>query len=212
MSHDQYSHIRQQFCGVNDYCDARGSIYLEIKKWQCGARSITPATLHHAITTCHTFVIFLMKYYCTTPTCISASNGVCGPYCGNSLYPCPGGTCNPMDSCGPAPQECPDVRQCTSSALKIITQRWPAVVVIAISQVVSEFQTCLTDVENDLPLITCMAACGQFESDVLQTVECVVSCVVENGVLSSCVTLLGEVALAAIAASSLEGAILVMYV
>ena len=31
MSRDQYSHMRQQFCGVNDYCDARGSIYPKIK-------------------------------------------------------------------------------------------------------------------------------------------------------------------------------------
>ena len=31
------------------------------KSWRCGARSITPATLRHAITTCHTFVIFLMS-------------------------------------------------------------------------------------------------------------------------------------------------------
>ena len=31
MSRDQYSHMRQQFCGVNDYCDAHGSIYPKIK-------------------------------------------------------------------------------------------------------------------------------------------------------------------------------------
>ena len=30
------------------------------KLWRCGARTITPATLCHAIMTCHTFVIFLM--------------------------------------------------------------------------------------------------------------------------------------------------------
>jgi hypothetical protein len=153
------------------------------------------------------------KYYCTAPTCTPAGNGVCGPYCGNSLYPCPGGSCNPMDSCGPAPQGCiPDDGKCINSALEIITLRWPALVVVAIQSVLSEFQTCLKDVENDLPLITCLAACGQFGSDDLQTVECVVSCVAENGVPSSCVTLLGDVALALIAASSFEGAILVMYV
>ena len=33
------------------------------KLWRCGTRSITPATLRHAITTCHTFVIFLMYLY-----------------------------------------------------------------------------------------------------------------------------------------------------
>ena len=48
-------HIRR--CLRCDYCDARGSIYPKIR---CGARSITPATLHHAITTCHIAVIFLM--------------------------------------------------------------------------------------------------------------------------------------------------------
>ena len=32
------------------------------KLWRCGARSITPATLRHAITTCHSFVIFLMLF------------------------------------------------------------------------------------------------------------------------------------------------------
>ena len=31
MSHDQYSHTRQQFRGMNDYCDTRGSIYPEIR-------------------------------------------------------------------------------------------------------------------------------------------------------------------------------------
>ena len=31
MSRDQYSHMRQQFCGVSDYCDVRGSIYPKIK-------------------------------------------------------------------------------------------------------------------------------------------------------------------------------------
>ncbi|EDR09296.1 uncharacterized protein LACBIDRAFT_325989 [Laccaria bicolor S238N-H82] len=31
MSRDRYLHMRQQICGVNDYCDARGSIYPEIK-------------------------------------------------------------------------------------------------------------------------------------------------------------------------------------
>ena len=31
MSRDQYSHMQQQFCGVNDYCDICGSIYPKIK-------------------------------------------------------------------------------------------------------------------------------------------------------------------------------------
>ena len=31
ISINTYSHMRQQFCGVNDYCDARGSIYPKIK-------------------------------------------------------------------------------------------------------------------------------------------------------------------------------------
>ncbi|KIJ93481.1 hypothetical protein K443DRAFT_35865, partial [Laccaria amethystina LaAM-08-1] len=31
MSRDRWSHMRQQLCGVNDHCDARGSIYPEIK-------------------------------------------------------------------------------------------------------------------------------------------------------------------------------------
>ena len=45
MSRDQYSHMRQQFCGMNNYCDARGSIYLEIKKWQCG---LVWRQIHHS--------------------------------------------------------------------------------------------------------------------------------------------------------------------
>ena len=63
MLHDQYSHMWQQFCGMNNYCDAHGSIYPKINSWWCGARSITPATLCNTITTCHTFVIFLMYSY-----------------------------------------------------------------------------------------------------------------------------------------------------
>ena len=55
------THMWQQFCGMNDYCDVRGSIYLKIKSWWCGTRSIALATLCHTITTCPTFVIFLMK-------------------------------------------------------------------------------------------------------------------------------------------------------
>ncbi|EDR08341.1 uncharacterized protein LACBIDRAFT_327476 [Laccaria bicolor S238N-H82] len=31
MSRDRYLHMRQQICGVNDYCDTRGSIHPEIK-------------------------------------------------------------------------------------------------------------------------------------------------------------------------------------
>ena len=31
MSRDQYSRMRQQFCGMNNFCDARGSIYPKIK-------------------------------------------------------------------------------------------------------------------------------------------------------------------------------------
>ena len=42
MSRDQYSRMWQQLCGVNNFCDARGSIYPKIKiiaVW----RPITPA-------------------------------------------------------------------------------------------------------------------------------------------------------------------------
>ena len=101
------------------------------------------------------------KYYCTAPTCISAGNGVCGPYCGNSLYPCPGGVCNPMDSCGPAPQGCiSDPGKCISSALDLMGLKYPAAIIYSIQSLLSEVQTCLKDVENDNPLFTCLGTCS----------------------------------------------------
>jgi len=48
--------------GVTDYCDARGSIYLEIKIVAGWCHTIIPATVGHAFTSRHTFVIFLMHF------------------------------------------------------------------------------------------------------------------------------------------------------
>ena len=60
MSHDQYSHMRQHSVAWMIIVMHMAQLIRRSKLWRCGARSITPATLCHAITTCHTFVIFLM--------------------------------------------------------------------------------------------------------------------------------------------------------
>ncbi|KIK04165.1 hypothetical protein K443DRAFT_649220 [Laccaria amethystina LaAM-08-1] len=156
------------------------------------------------------------QYSYLAPTCINTGNGFCGPYCGGTLTPC-SGACSAIP-CGPAAQGCiPDIGKCISSDLELITLKWPAAVVAAILGILSEFQTCLKDVQNDTPLFTCLGqTCGQPGSSDLQTVECAVSCVVETGVPNSCLTFLGDATLFGIAATatvtSPEAAIVVMYV
>jgi hypothetical protein len=112
---------------------------------------------------------------------------------------------------GPAARRC-DIGECINFALDVITMDFPAAIVLSIQQDISEVQTCLTDIENDKPLLNCFGACGQPGNNVLQTAQCGVTCVVQNGVPGSCVTMLGDVALAVIATTSPEAAILVMFI
>ena len=156
------------------------------------------------------------QYSCLAPTCINTGNGFCGPYCGNTLTPC--SSAYPSASCGPAAQGCiSDPGKCVSSALDLIGLKYPAAIIYIIQSLLSEVQTCLKDVENDMPLFDCLGqTCGQPGSSDIQTVECALSCVVETGVPNSCVTFLSDAVLFAIASAatltSPELAIVVVFV
>ena len=152
------------------------------------------------------------QYSCLAPTCINTGSGFCGPYCGNTLTPC--SSACPSASCGPVAQRCiSDPEKCISSAMVLIGEKYPAAIIYDIQQILSTVQSCLKDVENNTPLSTCLGkTCGQPGSSDLQTVECAVTCVVQVGVPSSCVTLLGDAAFVAIAATSEDAALIIMFV
>jgi len=154
------------------------------------------------------------QYSCLAPTCINTGNGNCGPYCGGTLTPC-SGACPPksVTSCGLAARGCTiDVGKCIDLAMDIIAKKFPEAIVYSIRQISSDGKTCLTDVENDKPLLNCLGKCAQPSNSVLQTVACAVSCAIENGPPSSCETFLGESVLLGIAASSEEAGLVIMVV